>query len=88
MHEALYRPFYEQAAAPQPASVVQHIVASHTAVEDVGRVAAAANVGKLVLSHFVPSDPPDAVSDDQWLAGAKKHYRGPVVVGRDLMEID
>jgi len=44
-------------------------------------------VKQLVLSHFVPSDPPGAVTDEQWLAGAKKHYRGPVVLGRDLMEI-
>lgn len=87
VHEALYRPYFERPDAPQPRTVRQHIIASHTDVEDVGRVAAAAGVKQLVLSHFVPSDPPDAVADEQWLAGAKKHYRGPVVIGRDLMEI-
>jgi ribonuclease BN (tRNA processing enzyme) len=87
VHEALYRPYWERPDAPQPATVRQHIIASHTDVEDVGRVAAAAGVKQLVLTHFVPSDPPDAVTDEQWLAGAKKHYRGPVVLGRDLMEI-
>jgi ribonuclease BN (tRNA processing enzyme) len=87
VHEALYRPYWERPDAPQSAAVRQHIIASHTDAEDVGRVAAAAGVKQLVLSHFVPSDPPDAVTDDQWLAAAKKHYAGPVVIGRDLMEL-
>jgi ribonuclease BN (tRNA processing enzyme) len=43
-------------------------------------------VKQLVLSHFVPSDAPQ-ITDEQWIAGARKHYRGPVVLGRDLMEI-
>jgi ribonuclease BN (tRNA processing enzyme) len=87
VHEAMYRPYWERAEAPQPQTVRQHIIASHTDVEDVGRVAAAAGVKQLVLSHFVPSEPPDAVTDEQWLAGAKKHYNGPITIGRDLMEI-
>ena len=87
VHEAVYRPYFEAADAPQPRSVRQHIIASHTHVEDVGRVAAAAGVKQLVLSHLVPSAPAGAVSDEQWLAGAKKHYGGPVIIGRDLMEL-
>jgi ribonuclease BN (tRNA processing enzyme) len=87
VHEALYRPYFERPDAPQPRTVRQHIVASHTDVEDIGRVAAAAGVKQLVLSHFVPSDPPDAVTDAQWLTGVKTHYNGPVMLGRDLMEI-
>jgi ribonuclease BN (tRNA processing enzyme) len=87
VHEAMYRPYWERADAPQPQTVRQHIIASHTDVEDVGRVAAAAGVKQLVLSHFVPSDPPDVVTDEQWLTGAKKHYNGPITIGRDLMEI-
>jgi ribonuclease BN (tRNA processing enzyme) len=87
VHEALYRPYFEEADTPQPRSVRQHIIASHTHVEDVGRVAAAAGVKQLVLSHLVPSAPAGAVSDEQWLAGARKHYSGPVIIGRDLMEL-
>jgi len=87
VHEALYRPYWDRPDAPQPRTVRQHIIASHSDVEDVGRVAAAAGVKQLVLSHFVPSDAPAAITDEQWIAGAKKHYRGPVVLGRDLMEI-
>jgi ribonuclease BN (tRNA processing enzyme) len=86
VHEALYKPYWERPEAPQPRSVRQHIIASHTDVEDVGRVAAAAGVKQLVLSHFVPSDAPQ-ISDEQWIAGARKHYRGPIVLGQDLMEL-
>lgn len=87
VHEALYRPFWERPDQPQPPAVRRHIIASHTDAEDVGRVAQAAGVKVLVLSHFVPSDPPDAVTDAQWIAAATKHFGGHVIVGRDLMEI-
>jgi ribonuclease BN (tRNA processing enzyme) len=87
VHEAMYRPYFEAADAPQTRAVRQHIIASHTNVEDIGRVATAAGVKQLVLSHFVPSDPAGAVTDEQWIASARKHYRGPIVLGRDLMEI-
>jgi ribonuclease BN (tRNA processing enzyme) len=40
----------------------------------------------LVLSHLVPAETTQ-VSDDEWLAGARRHYGGPIVVGRDLLEI-
>jgi ribonuclease BN (tRNA processing enzyme) len=39
-----------------------------------------------VLSHLVPGDDP-AVTDEIWLAEARRTYAGPIVVGRDLMEV-
>jgi hypothetical protein len=39
---------------PNAVTLLEHIVASHTTAEDVGRVAKAAGVKTLVLSHFVP----------------------------------
>jgi ribonuclease BN (tRNA processing enzyme) len=63
----------------------EHLVASHTTVEDVGRVAAEANVKMLVLSHLVPSD--IELPDNDWTAGARTHFKGRIVVGTDLMEI-
>jgi len=66
------------------ATLREHIVASHTTTEDVGRVAAAARVKKLVLHHFVPGDDP-SISDQMWTEDVRKHYRGEIVVGRDLM---
>jgi ribonuclease BN (tRNA processing enzyme) len=62
------------------------LLASHSTPEDVGRVAAAAKVKTLVLSHFVPGDDP-SISDAQWSEGVRKHFDGPLIVGRDLMEI-
>jgi ribonuclease BN (tRNA processing enzyme) len=83
VHEVLYLP----AAPGAPASALrQHVVDSHTTVEDAGRVAAAAGVKTLVLSHFVPAETPP-VTDDEWLAGARVHFKGQIVVGRDLLSL-
>ncbi|RPJ70398.1 MAG: MBL fold metallo-hydrolase [Acidobacteria bacterium] len=87
VHEALYKSYWERPDAPQPPAVVRHILASHTDAVEVGRLAADAGVKTLVLSHFVPSDPPDAVTDEQWIAAASRHFKGRVILGKDLMEI-
>ena len=71
---------------PNAATLREHLHASHTVTEDIGRVAAAAGVKTLVLSHFVPPDD-GSISDDMWMEGARKHYGGTIVVGRDLLEI-
>ena len=71
---------------PNAATLKEHLLASHTLPEDVGRVAAAAGVKTLVLSHFVPGDDP-SISDEMWAEGVRKHYGGRIVVGKDLMEV-
>ncbi len=71
---------------PNAATLREHLLASHTTTEEVGKVAAAAGLKSVVLSHLVPSD--DAsVTDEIWAEGVRKHYAGPVIVGRDLQEI-
>jgi ribonuclease BN (tRNA processing enzyme) len=87
VHEVTSRKYWERPDAPQPASVIKHILASHTDVEDVGRVAAEAQVKTLVLSHFVPTENPGAPTDDEWLSAARKHFAGQVILGKDLMEL-
>ncbi|HEX4566256.1 MAG TPA: MBL fold metallo-hydrolase [Vicinamibacterales bacterium] len=83
VHEALYVP----KAPGEPGSALRkHIMDSHSPVEDVGRIASAAGVKTLVLSHLVPGET-DAVSDKEWLAGARVHFSGRVIVGHDLMEL-
>ncbi|HEV7501242.1 MAG TPA: MBL fold metallo-hydrolase, partial [Vicinamibacteria bacterium] len=57
-----------------------------TSAEDAGRVAQAAGVKTLVLSHLVPADDPE-VTEDMWRDAARVHFRGQVIVGRDLLEI-
>lgn len=56
----------------------------HTLSTEVGRVAAEANVGCLVLNHFVPTrfDAPALVAE------VRAHYAGPLVLGEDLLTYD
>lgn len=63
-----------------------HLTAAHTMIDDVGRIAAAAKVGRLVLNHLVPVDDP-AFTDANWQTRAAVAYEGPVTVGKDGMEI-
>jgi ribonuclease BN (tRNA processing enzyme) len=88
VHEVIYLPAIDRLLANIPNAVTlrKHLVDSHTVPEDVGRVAAQAQVKTLVLSHFVPGDDP-TITDEMWTEGVRKHYQGPIVVGRDLMEI-
>lgn len=62
----------------------QHLITSHTALSQVGAVAAAAGVGRLVLTHFIPGD--DTLPDEHWLAGVADTFTGEVTVGHDLDE--
>jgi ribonuclease BN (tRNA processing enzyme) len=88
VHEALFVPAVDRLVArvPNASTLKEHIIASHTSVEDVGRVAAAAGVKTLVLSHLVPPDDPQ-VTEQMWLDAARAHFSGRIVLGRDLLEI-
>jgi ribonuclease BN (tRNA processing enzyme) len=88
VHEALYVSAIDRLAArvPNGAALKRSILSHHTPVEEAGRVARAGCVKKLVLSHFVPADDP-AVTDEMWLEGARVHFRGEVILGKDLLEI-
>ena len=63
-----------------------HLLASHTMAEDVGRIAAQAGVGQLILNHLVPADDP-AFTDADWKEAVAQHWAGPVTVGKDGMRI-
>lgn len=62
-----------------------HMVTSHTALSEVGGVAAEAGARRLVLTHFVPGD--DALPDRHWIDRVSKDFDGEVVVGHDLLEL-
>ncbi|HJP95268.1 MAG TPA: MBL fold metallo-hydrolase [Pyrinomonadaceae bacterium] len=88
VHEVMYLPGIEALVKrlPNAKRLREHLMAAHTLPEDVGRIAAQADVKTLVLSHFVPGD--DAsITDEQWAEGVRKHFKGRIVVGKDLMEI-
>jgi len=87
VHEALYLPWVDRLVTrvKNGATLKKHLLESHTAAEDVGRIADAANVKVLVMSHLVPDDPD--VTDDDWRSEAAKNFKGRIVVARDLMEL-
>jgi ribonuclease BN (tRNA processing enzyme) len=89
VHEVMYVPALEPLLkrAAYATKLRAHLLASHTVPEDVGRVAAEAGVKTLVMSHFVPGDDL-TITDEQWTEDARKHFKGRIIVGRDLMETD
>jgi ribonuclease BN (tRNA processing enzyme) len=88
VHEALWVPAVDRivATVPNATTLKQHIIDSHTSAEDCGRMAAAAGVKTLVLSHLVPPDDPQ-ITEQMWIEAAKKHFSGTVVLGKDLLEL-
>ena len=88
VHEVMYLPGIEALLKrlPNAKRLREHLMAAHTLPEDVGRIAAQAGVGTLVLSHFVPGDDP-TITDEQWSEGVRKHFKGQIIVGKDLLEI-
>lgn len=89
VHSALYPPAIDRLVArvPNAAALKQSILAHQTSAEDAGRVAQAAGVKTLVLSHLVPADDPE-VTATMWIDAARTHFRGNVIVGTDLLEIE
>jgi ribonuclease BN (tRNA processing enzyme) len=89
IHEVMYLPGLEMLIKrlPNATRLREHLLASHTLPEDVGKVAARAGVGTLVLSHLVPGDDGLGITDEMWSEGVRKHYSGRIIVGKDLMEI-
>ena len=88
VHEALFPAAIDRMVArvPNASTLRKHLLESHTSAEDCGRVAAAAGVKTLVLSHFAPTDDP-LVTEQMWADAARVHFSGTVIVGRDLMEV-
>ena len=87
VHEALYLPWVDRLVArvKNGATLKKHLLESHTAAEDVGRIAEAANVKLLVMSHLVPGELD--VTDEDWRSEASKTFKGRIIVARDLMEL-
>jgi ribonuclease BN (tRNA processing enzyme) len=88
VHEVMYLTGVEALLkrVPNASRLRAHLLANHTAPEDVGKIAAQAGVKTVVLSHFVPGDD-SSITDEQWSEGVRKHFSGRIIVGKDLMEI-
>jgi ribonuclease BN (tRNA processing enzyme) len=67
----------------------RHVLETHSSTEDVGKMAAAAKVKTLVLSHLVGGAGPRgaAAPADPYTSDIKRFFDGEVIVGRDQMRI-
>lgn len=75
---------------PLPAALAAeqryHMLHEHVTPEEVGEMAAQAHVKVLVLTHLAPSAPETDMT--LFTAGIAKHFKGPVIPGRDFLEYD
>lgn len=92
--EALNLPMLEQqmaflraAGRNLQASLFEDIPSYHIATPDIARLAREANVGELVLSHIIPPVPNEGPAVEQFIAGMKDVYGGPITVARDTQRI-
>jgi ribonuclease BN (tRNA processing enzyme) len=88
VHEVMYLPALERLIASEPNAprLREHLLASHTTTEQVGRIASEAGVGTLVLSHMVPGGD-TSLTDDIWREAVRPYFSGNIVGGSDLMEL-
>jgi ribonuclease BN (tRNA processing enzyme) len=88
VHEVMFLPAVLELEKRHPNAVAlfQHLKSAHCPAPDVGRIAAAAGVKNLVLTHFVPADDP-ALPEDIWRRAVASTFAGRITVGKDLLEI-
>jgi len=64
--------------------VWRHMIDTHATPAQVGRMAAQAGVGRVVLTHLAPGALLD-VPDSTYTAGVMEHFSGPILVATDGM---
>lgn len=67
-------------------ALMRHLLASHSPAEEVAKIAAAAGVKALALTHLIPADDPSYGAAD-WDAAIKPHWAGPLFIGQDGLKI-
>jgi ribonuclease BN (tRNA processing enzyme) len=89
IHEVMYGPGVDEMIKrrkPQnPAKLRASIMSHHTPAEDVGRIAKAANVKHLILTHFVPPDD-KSLTEQTWINAVSTSYSGQITIGKDLLQ--
>jgi ribonuclease Z len=84
VHECFVHGEMRPVQGVRSAETVAAVASYHTPSDQVGKVAAAANVRLLVLNHFVPT----RFDRDKLLAEVAADFTGPLVVGEDLARFD
>jgi ribonuclease Z len=63
-------------------AVAARLKSYHTSAEEAGQIAAKAGVKTLVLTHLIPAN-----ADETFRKRAGRHFKGEIVVGRDLLRV-
>jgi ribonuclease BN (tRNA processing enzyme) len=89
VHEGLYLPGVDRLVArvKNGSRLKEHLLASHTLAEDVGRIAAEAGVAHLIVNHLIPADDPE-VTASHWLEAVTSTFAGKVDIAHDGYEIE
>jgi ribonuclease Z len=75
---------HEMAGRMRSAQGLANVAAYHTLSSEVGKVAARAGAGLLLLNHLVPVE----LDRDALLREVCADFKGPVVIGEDLLSVD
>lgn len=63
--------------------VAKRLMSYHTSAEEAGEMAAQAGVKTLVLTHLIPAN-----AEATFLTRASAHFKGKVIVGKDLLRVE
>jgi ribonuclease BN (tRNA processing enzyme) len=81
--QAIKTDIWQQMSSEEQRNFIRHHIEEHLLPEDLGKMAARANVKTVVMTHLQP-----AANDDysRYINEVRKHYSGQVLVAKDLME--
>jgi ribonuclease Z len=84
IHEVFVHAAMPVVPGVRDAATIMAVASYHTALEEVGPIAAEAGASALLLTHIVPPEAdPSALA-----AEAARGFAGPVIVGEDLLTVD
>ncbi len=75
---------WEAMSAAEQEGIMRQATQGHMGLENIGKLATRAAVGKVVLSHFTRRV--GTTDYEPWAEEVRKHYSGEVVIAEDLME--
>ena len=71
---------------PNASRLREHLLASHSTVEEACKIATLANAKHLIFNHLIPADDPE-ISDEDFLTEGSKYFSGELTVGYDGIEV-
>lgn len=63
--------------------MLEDLMSHHTSAIEVAEIARDANVKQVVLTHLVPSIPPNDAAEKAFTMGLDKIFTGPIHMARD-----